>query len=518
MKTSVRIIFSIVCAVVLPTWGQSNSVVKDGIEWLQPLDFAGYSYDQVAEICPNGVCSGSLPDSGIDLTGYRWASVYDLIPLFNSYGVEPPFSAPFQSRETGDDTVFEDFDLSTRVVEGITRDHSPQNEKGVRRVYTAGFFDCSERSVCTDFSIADLRSGQPPIQIGVWFWRALDDSPEPPPEPPKGDGINLSGYLEIITNRDLDICALVLASGQVTFSCDPPGQYSLINLPTEPDGSVVRQVFARGFFPKSDILWGSGLERVALRRATDCPDYNPPSTTDAFPQSAGKQHSVSGRVLVQRTDTPVCALVLANGAHTFSCDGTGYFTLDFPLDENGLYTLQAYADGFAPSFQTFNEFDYPQEVRMTRSSKCKKIDAPNTRVVDGKKWLQPWEFRGYSYDQVKSVCPDRICTGTLPGNSFNLTGYTWASIADVDSLFSAYQEMDRAILEDFSYTTTDLSTKILYAMLSDPPYQGVRIYIAAVAGVEPYTADGEIVDTLHFPIFPSEKGRYFGAWFWKPAN
>jgi len=66
----------------------------------------------------------------------------------------------------------------------------------------------------------------------------------------------------------------------------------------------------------------------------NCPDYNPRSTPEAFPLPAGKQHSVSGRVLVQKADLPVCVLVLANGSHSFSCDGTGYFSLDFPLDEN----------------------------------------------------------------------------------------------------------------------------------------------------------------------------------------
>ena len=42
--------------------------------WLDPGDFLGYSYDQVAEVCPEGICSGSLPGSTIDLTGHIWAS------------------------------------------------------------------------------------------------------------------------------------------------------------------------------------------------------------------------------------------------------------------------------------------------------------------------------------------------------------------------------------------------------------------------------------------------------------
>ena len=46
--------------------------------------------------------------------------------------------------------------------------------------------------------------------------------------------------------------------------------------------------------------------------------------------------------------TPVCALVLANGQYMFSCDGTGAFNLNVPLDDQGQVTLFAFADGFAP--------------------------------------------------------------------------------------------------------------------------------------------------------------------------
>ena len=46
--------------------------------------------------------------------------------------------------------------------------------------------------------------------------------------------------------------------------------------------------------------------------------------------------------------TPVCAMVLANGQYMFSCDGTGAFNLNVPLDDQGQITLFAFADGFAP--------------------------------------------------------------------------------------------------------------------------------------------------------------------------
>jgi len=61
--------------------------------------------------------------------------------------------------------------------------------------------------------------------------------------------------------------------------------------------------------------------------------------------------TISGRVLTQ-TATPVCAMVLANGQHMFSCGGAGNYDLYVPLDRDGLITLQVFASGFAPFKQT----------------------------------------------------------------------------------------------------------------------------------------------------------------------
>jgi hypothetical protein len=188
------------------------------------------------------------------------------------------------------------------------------------------------------------------------------------PVPPTDSPVNLSGRIQ--TENGTDICALVLASGQFMFSCNPAGLFSLNNLPREPNGTVRRQIYADGFFPKVQDLEGSVAETVILERAHNCPSYNLPSTPDLFPKSAGNVHKISGRVLLQNTDTPVCALVLANGTHMFSCDGMGNYSLEFPLDQNGQYKLQVYANGFAPAVQKFNEFDNPLDVRMAKSTEC----------------------------------------------------------------------------------------------------------------------------------------------------
>jgi hypothetical protein len=180
--------------------------------------------------------------------------------------------------------------------------------------------------------------------------------------------VDLSGTVK--TNNGQDICAMILASGQYTFSCNPPGGYSLTGLPLEKDGTVKRQIYADGFFPQVDVLAGSSNEAVVMMRSGACPNYNTPYDTAVLPGSAGKRINISGKVLLQSSQTAICAMVLANGQYMFSCDGTGSYALNIPLDSNGQFKLQVYADGFAPITQTFDEFQAINDVRMARSAEC----------------------------------------------------------------------------------------------------------------------------------------------------
>ena len=135
--------------------------------------------------------------------------------------------------------------------------------------------------------------------------------------------------------------------------------------------------------------------------------------------------------------------------------------------------------------------------------------------VEGRDWLQPKDFSDYSYNQVSAVCPVGVCSGALPGSTFDLTGYTWASINDVKVLFNAYKEAGRAILEDFAYTTTDKATHFLWVMLSDPADE--NICVAVFGDSEPYPpVKGAI--TIFCDIFESSQpDGFYGTWFWKPA-
>lgn len=60
-------------------------VTVNGLDWLQPVDFVGYSWNDINTVCDatSGLCNGSV--GGNNLTGWTWASVDDVNALFNHY-------------------------------------------------------------------------------------------------------------------------------------------------------------------------------------------------------------------------------------------------------------------------------------------------------------------------------------------------------------------------------------------------------------------------------------------------
>jgi len=199
------------------------------------------------------------------------------------------------------------------------------------------------------------------------FWQGyIADLGDIPPQP--ANTIDISGSVK--TTYDADVCAMVLAGGKHIFSCNPPGEFSLTDIPRESNGTVKRQIYADGFFLKIDILSEDSDDVVVMSHSGTCPSYNTPYDPGFFPDAAGNWIDVSGTVLLQDTQTLVCAMVLANGQYMFSCDGTGGYDLTIPLDNNGQFKLQVYADGFAPAIQTFDEFSLVNDVWMARAAEC----------------------------------------------------------------------------------------------------------------------------------------------------
>ena len=65
---------------------------------------------------------------------------------------------------------------------------------------------------------------------------------------------------------------------------------------------------------------------------------------------------------------------------------------------------------------------------------------PDTDVVtvDGKQWLQPSFFENVSWGDINAICPGGPCTVGGILNGHDMTGWTWASMDDLNSLFNYY--------------------------------------------------------------------------------
>ncbi len=162
-------------------------IVGGNKEWLQPADFLGYSPRQVEAICPppSGACSGSLPNSSVDLTGYYWASLDDIAQLLNGMR---PYDSPINGSDLVDplpdppdpelllgvdeDFLFEYFTHTYKFFEGgpqlvlsaFSRDRAeePRHYEGI--VIQYGWIQDGDTFI--DDRDAD--------GSGAWFWRPLE--------------------------------------------------------------------------------------------------------------------------------------------------------------------------------------------------------------------------------------------------------------------------------------------------------------------------------------------------------
>jgi hypothetical protein len=141
-------------------------------------------------------------------------------------------------------------------------------------------------------------------------------------------------------------------------------------------------------------------------------------------------------------------------------------------------------------------------------------------IVEGRKWLQPVDFKDYSYSQVSEVCPGGSCVGSLPGSTIELTGYTWASSDDVRLLYRVYRKIGKAVSRDFEYTGQDLKTLFLTAILSDSPYveqsstDNTRRYYTAVVA----SGEGVVESSQELRFFASNSYDIGAVWFWRPVD
>ncbi len=192
--------------------------------------------------------------------------------------------------------------------------------------------------------------------------------------------IHVSG--EVTSDNGTPLCAMVLANGQHMFTCgEDLGLYDL-NVPPDENGAVTLLAFCDGLAPFRKILYPGGTGQVYDITMTAASGNSPQIAVTCYMGTASGHPGwvkITG-VVKDENGTPLCAMVLANGQHTFTCDSPGEFGLEVPPDAGGGITLFVFCDGFAP----FRQIMIPS-LRRTDSDWDVYITADygnNTEVSD----------------------------------------------------------------------------------------------------------------------------------------
>ncbi|MCP4345010.1 MAG: hypothetical protein GY795_05730 [Desulfobacterales bacterium] len=145
-----------------------------------------------------------------------------------------------------------------------------------------------------------------------------------------------------------------------SYSYNNVGVFDYYNILTDPDNHhrisggqpehIITNEYNFAAYPTNE--WDSHPNSEGHQKATEefIPMlnyfYNKWADSAVYPERT----IISGKVLYN--ETPLCAMVLANGQYMFSCgENEGIYEMDIPLDENGMLTLFCFVDGFAPFSQ-----------------------------------------------------------------------------------------------------------------------------------------------------------------------
>lgn len=142
------------------------------------------------------------------------------------------------------------------------------------------------------------------------------------------------------------LCAMVLANGQNMFSCGGDGSFNL-SVPLDGNGEITLMTFAQGFTPFRQIITPAQAANYTIGMVRESTGRDLTVLYNVTASTRSGWAVVSGTI--DFNGTPVCALMLANGQHQFSCNASpGRYTLEVPADNSGNITLFAFVSGFQP--------------------------------------------------------------------------------------------------------------------------------------------------------------------------
>lgn len=150
----------------------------------------------------------------------------------------------------------------------------------------------------------------------------------------------------------------------------------------------------------------------------------------------------------------------------------------------------------------------------------------DTIVAGGREWAQVDLFTDLSWDEIKAVCPAGLCNGKL--NGFDMTGWKWASVEDMNALFNDYigdnvlgpgpsqylqgnSAWEPAFFADGWRPTNFISSTRDTSGLTRDMLDDTRAAVAFIAN-DDEVLDGAITSS---PLSPIQALPTVGAWFYR---
>lgn len=114
---------------------------------------------------------------------------------------------------------------------------------------------------------------------------------------------------------------------------------------------------------------------------------------------------------------------------------------------------------------------------------CQAIPATDIVSANGKQWAQPAIFSYLTWNMINAACPSGVCGSTAILNGYDMSGWTWAGLGDLESLINSYGVSPPTVLTDLN-----LINLPYYA----PDSSQVIAFRAAGWHLLPFGEDGEI--------------------------
>lgn len=169
------------CGIGVPI-SNVDIIAVNGKDWAQPDLFEGVTWAQINAVCPEGTCVNGGVLNGHDMTGWRWAHVYEMSVLFDHYNSDFTLGSERQFLQGAED--------SSWVLAFIADGWRSLDEIGISgyqvgghvwgTTYDAGgwTYDYAQASVTNNGGQSELRidgSDVPNFSyelFGGWFYRA----------------------------------------------------------------------------------------------------------------------------------------------------------------------------------------------------------------------------------------------------------------------------------------------------------------------------------------------------------